>query len=384
MKNILARFKVATPCFTGSTQDSAELRLPSIKGALRFWWRALAYAEYANEGNSNQTIRLMQERENRLFGSSKTGQSQVTMRLDTQSQPRILEKGEILCKGLGNAVGPGTRYLGYGVMEAFTSRLRDTVAGRLSRPCLAAPFEFSLRVAAKDEAPLRRVESALQLLGMVGGIGARSRKGYGSLSLISMKGDGIADWLPLETEEDYCDRLQSLLRTVARCDHTPQISAFSSHACVALLFKNKSPMDILEDYGKEMVRYRSWGRNGKILDGEPSQFRFPDDHCWMKGTEMPKDFHPRRMVFGLPHNYSKSIKVIPQNKKYDRRASPLFFHVGQIGAEYIGVALLLRSQFLPECEKISARNATVPANPDWSVLTKFLEKHTKRRIWPNG
>ena len=39
-----ARFRVLTPLFcAGSSPDLPELRLPSFKGVLRFWWRALAW-----------------------------------------------------------------------------------------------------------------------------------------------------------------------------------------------------------------------------------------------------------------------------------------------------------------------------------------------------
>ena len=44
METIEATFKVVTPMFmSGADQSQAELRTASIKGALRFWWRALAW-----------------------------------------------------------------------------------------------------------------------------------------------------------------------------------------------------------------------------------------------------------------------------------------------------------------------------------------------------
>jgi len=141
-------------------------------------------------------------------------------------------------------------------------------------------------------------------------------------------------------------------------------------------------MEVLDDYGKAIVRYRSWGRNGKILGGESSHRMFPEGQNWMKGNATAKDFYPRRAVFGLPHNYGKEVGVRPQN--HSRRASPLLFHVQQIGKRYAGVALLLRSRFLPADEKIRARGRDVPANPDWNVLKSFLDENGKRRIWPDG
>lgn len=94
------------------------------------------------------------------------------------------------------------------------------------------------------------------------------------------------------------------------------------------------------------------------------------------------DFHPRRAVFGLPHNYGKHKAVGPAS--HDRRASPLLFHVHETGSRYVGVAVLLRSRFLPNGERIRAGRASVPARPDWNVLTDFLDANKRRTIWPDG
>ncbi len=42
MTVITATYRVVTPMFIGDAdQKATSLRPPSIKGALRFWWRAL-------------------------------------------------------------------------------------------------------------------------------------------------------------------------------------------------------------------------------------------------------------------------------------------------------------------------------------------------------
>ena len=386
MKHVKARFKVVTPCFIGSGRCSETLRpLPSIKGVLRFWWRALNYATCAD-------ITELRKQENELFGSSNTGQSRIVMRLDMDSPTKFLKRGECLRDG-GKQLGPGARYLGYGVIKAGQK------AGELIHLCFEAPFEFVLRIGAKDKGALRQVEPALRLLGLVGGLGARSRKGYGSLNLTALEGDGIDPWQPPQTVDDYRACLCSLLETAVAYDREPEISAFSSCASIYMMFKNtQSPVEVLDKYGEEMVRYRSWGRDGKILDGETSNKLFSEDHDWMKrkmSHEKARDFHPRRAVFGLPHNYGKNSEVRAQH--YSRRASPLLFHIHQIGKRYAGIALLLRSRFLPEDEKIMARGRPVPASPDWQVLKDFLDDkwknaesrgnvdaNRKERIWPDG
>ena len=382
MKRLEARFKVVTPCFLGGQSHEAELRLPSIKGALRFWWRALAYARMADVGPGDRIIDRLAKEEGRLFGSSEAGQSRLIMRLDAKAPLPILEKDTILRDEGGAPVGAGARYLGYGVMEAFPSRTKGTEAGDLRRSCLASPFEFSLRISARETELLQSIEPALRLLGMIGGLGSKSRKGYGSLNLIAFEGDGVDRWHRPRTVDDYRKQLSELLNDVEGYHHEPEISAFSANARVDLFASHRTPSEVLNAYGEAMVRYRSWGKNGLILDSERSRCNFREDHDWMYDRPPSPDFHPRRAVFGLPHNYGGRKTVEPES--YDRRASPLSFHVHELGSRYAGVALLLRSRFLPKDKGIIAGGRTVPAREDWTVLTDFLDGNKQQTIWPNG
>ena len=383
MKRIEAKFQVVTPCFLGGAnhEKEAELRLPSIKGALRFWWRALNYAQIANSAlTPNKIIENLREKEGNLFGSSEQGkgqgQSSLIMRLNAESQNLTEIKSDKILRGKnGEKVGKGAIYLGYGVMD---------FKGQLTRSCLKAPFEFTLQIGAKKQEHLDEILPVLKLFGLLGGLGSKSRKGYGSLNLMKLKVNGIDDWQKPADEDEYKKQLSDLLKPARGYGEEPEISAFSSKTETRIYltrFKSRnSAMEVLNEYGKEMVRYRSWGRNGKILDGEKSEQNFRDDHDWAKGIKWFHKFHPRRAVFGLPHNYGKGVEVKP--KEHERRASPLFFHVHKIGNEYVGVALLLRSQFLPKSEKILANRKPVPANPNWKVLTDFLGRICDKTIWP--
>ncbi len=389
MKRIKAKFQVVTPCFLGGANhdEEANLRLPSIKGALRFWWRALNYAQIttAEQKKNNGIIASLREKEGKLFGSSEQdkGQSLLIMRLNAESQKSIGELKETKDKS-----AYGMRYLGYGVMD---------FKGQLTRPCLSRgkdsfyPFEFTLQIGAKEQKHLDKILPALKLFGLLGGLGSKSRKGYGSLNLIELKGDGVGTWQTPASENDYEERLTDLLKpTSGNGKEGPEISRFlfQHHIRFIKLKRRNSAMSVLNQYGEEMIRYRSWGRNGKILDGEDSEKNFKDDHDWAKAASkgmkppphLPYNFHPRRAVFGLPHNYGKGVGVKPEN--HERRASPLFFHVHKIGSKFVGVALLLCSQFLPPKEMIKAGKKTVPANPDWKVLTDFLDRICDKTIWP--
>ncbi len=109
---ITATLEVTTPLFLGGVDptSSVELRAPSIKGALRFWWRALAWSRHGGDLDS------IRSEEARLFGAageegqagkSAAGQASFILRLQTVS------KGVVLRQPNDGIVGPGMRYFGY-------------------------------------------------------------------------------------------------------------------------------------------------------------------------------------------------------------------------------------------------------------------------------
>jgi CRISPR-associated protein Cmr1 len=179
-----ARYQVVTPLFcAGVDQDRPELRLPSFKGVLRFWWRALAWSRCQGD------LRVIQREEDALFGSNAGGQSRVSMRLVPDFEPRTIGRGQVLrVPGTQLPVGEGARYLGYGG--------RGTAAGQLTRACLCAPLDFTVRMRGRNlnESQLQSLQKALFALGTLGSMGSKSRKGYGSLSLQSLSVDEEDEW----------------------------------------------------------------------------------------------------------------------------------------------------------------------------------------------
>jgi len=157
-----ATYRIVTPMFLGGanpTTDPPELRPPSIKGALRFWYRAID-PDY-------------REHEAGIFGGTgkDEGQSQFFVAVSD-----VLKK-----------IGPRnddrwnrtqTAYLGYGAI----------VKSLTTRPYLDVGTSFTLSLQFKpciETADRVRVAKALWALSMLGGLGARSRRGFGSLAVLS-------------------------------------------------------------------------------------------------------------------------------------------------------------------------------------------------------
>lgn len=347
-KIISARFTVATPMFCrGADESGAELRAQSFKGTLRWWWRALAWPRIGDLGE-------IRDQEDRLFGSSRTGQSRLLIRVS--GEPTEIPSSTVLLDGNGVVVGAGARYLGYGVMEAFASHTKRTSAGQLTRACLAAPFEFEvsmrLRSTKQQGRPIDEdlLVDALVAVGLMGGMGAKSRKGYGSLALRTLEGLR-PEWSAPENLAGLCNHIDALLARVSTGKVTvanlPPYTAVSSHSRVVVLDAQTSdPLVALDRIGRELVRYRSWGRDGKILDGVDSERNFSEDHDLMRQRSGPYQY-PRRVAFGLPHNYSKEFNVSPADHELDRRASPLMFHMHPLRDTTAVVATFLPAEFLP-------------------------------------
>ena len=386
-KKLDATYRVVTPMFCGGADpERAELRLPSFKGVLRYWWRALAWAEYKGR------LDRIRKRESELFGSAGGGQSLVVMRLDVVAGGlERVGKDEVLrVPGTNRPLGPGARYLGYGLMEAFPSRKKGTKAAQLWRECLQAPFRFAVRMRIREpqgggddlrSADFDLLRDALIAVGTVGGMGAKGRKGYGSLVLRSLKVDGRPCWDSPRTAKDLRSRLQQL-QSSGPNHALPPYTAFSGQARIVLVSSRlDGPLALLDLLGRELVRYRSWGRNGKILGSVESERNFRVDHDLMKDVRFgrPARRHPCRVAFGLPHNYGgPKGQVAPADRDLDRRASPLFIHIHECGDRPVGVLSFLPALFLPKGKsKIKVGGTPVaqaPAVELYRPIHEFLDR----------
>ncbi|SUO97031.1 type III-B CRISPR module RAMP protein Cmr1 [Suttonella ornithocola] len=395
---ITATFDVLTPMFIGDGQQNPTMIFPqSIKGALRFWWRALQWSRCIKEkSDPKEALRLLHSEEARLFGNisgeAKTHQAasiaihSISTSLTHTEKKKIhqeLKKRE------------AARYLGYGVVESFTNAEQTSIQGRLTRGCINHNQSFEVIFSSSKEEDLKAIIPAIKLLGLLGGLGAKARKGFGSIQLASLRGQ--ENWTFPKSLEDYQKTLAQLLEGITT-KALPPFTAFSKQSLIITTDFADNAFSVLENYGKAMMCYRSWGRKPRNKDehivlGELSEKNFPQDHDWSKGETVfkrhfPKwdfkSFHPKRAIFGLPHSYGKYIHVgrvlkeKSRNEKVGRRASPLFFHVCKLDNCYLGIALLLPAQFLPAKEKVSANGLLVAQQFDWSVLKENFLLDTNR------
>ena len=403
MEIVEATFQIVTPMFIGGAdqEPSDGVRPPSVKGALRFWWRALNWGRFRAECSCDElALMLLHDEEARLFGGSAKHEGQGCFLLTVRhSQLSETVKGNVhqSFKPTKQKTRNGqqeidendmaaARYLGYGLMAAFTSKDRETKeikfrAGQLDRGCLNEDQSFTVVLIFRnsiDESILR----ALKVFGLLGGLGSRSRHGMGSVTLetiICNQKEKI--WEAQTTQEGYQTEVKALIGALAGVPK-PEYSAFSDGSRVDCLLSDRSPYVVLDQLGVRVLDYRSWGQSSRdniLPSSKKSEKRFEDDHKWFREADTFRpanlDFHPKRVAFGLPHNYdSKNKKHMVNAVNYERRASPLFFHVHRLSdKEYIGISVLLKSRFLPDGEKINAGGKHVDQNINWAVITDFLD-----------
>ena len=370
---IEATYRVVTPMFCGGANPNhTELRVPSFKGALRFWWRALAWARQDGD------LDMIRREEDKLFGSSSGGQSRVSMSLSEPIETRVLAARKVL-EDAGHVVGEGARYLGYGVMETF--QRRDRRAGELIRACLLAPFDLTIRMRARclTDDQMQSLQDALISVGLFGGMGAKSRKGYGSLVVRSLRVTGEEPWRAPRSIGELSTRIGALAceRSTNGWADFSAMSGKTRHLLVT--GEARTPLMLLDLVGRELQRYRSWGHRGTVL-GQPSERNFADDHDLMKLNRMQRTKHPRRIAFGLPHNYGRnpSDQVGPFDKGLDRRASPLFIHLHECAGKPVAVLSFLPARFLPHGRSdISVGGSRIRQQPEeelYRPVHDFLER----------
>lgn len=385
-----ATYKITTPMFlAGAEQDKIpELRPPSFKGLLRFWFRAIALPKLGS-------WKEVQKLEKELFGST-----------DQQSS-FFLDHGIAKTENirLGNPRNKfGLIYLGHGPINFH---------GELQRPYYEGSSVFTLRLLLKGSKKKITEEAkfflplTLKALGLFGGAGACSRRGFGSLSLLSLSLDEQRVWKAptninelIESQRELLNNLG--LKTGEESD-LPDYTAFSDRTRIWIGKTGRHAIDLLNEIGLELLRYRGYdkGKNGKhkhiLPNKEEAEQNFASDHDlimqFCRTGEIGK--HPDRMVFGLPHNYyfsstRETVQIQPTGKA-GRRASPLFIHIHELNSDsYAAVLSLLPARFLPKDTKIaiSAENRgtkEVDCCIDYKFIEDFMERPfftQKVVVWP--
>jgi CRISPR-associated protein Cmr1 len=393
MHIINAQFEITSPMFiAGYTLDDAKeraqqslsIRPTAIKGALRFWWRALTYpAIRAQAATAETALKQLHQQEMALFGAAaseqnKSGQSLVLLRVkhNVDDSSTVQANND---KTTGEKIGNGTgcQYLlGMGLFNFKTG---------LSRAYIKSGSAFSLQLAVKPSASgeqIAQLKQALLAFGLLGSLGSRARKGFGSVQLLSWDELGVNLNVPA-TKEEYVNAVATLFAFGATSAELPPFTAFSAHAMADLSCSDKTPVATINQLGGKQQLYRGYGQNSTgehLVAGHKALQIFSDDHddIFNYLNNSGPLVQPKRLVFGLPHNvrFSNGKGSLPMEidqRNQTRRASPLFIHIHKLDGYFFGVQSLLAAEFFPRGAQVKYKHKSKPASAvDWSVITNYL------------
>ena len=346
--------RTVTPAFLGSFETAATQEqeilfpIPSLRGVLAYWLRALA-GPYIGS-HISELLRL----ESQLFGAAANG---------TSAPSRILLRGARVPVTQLATAQDGVRYLmGPGLTD------RNGPSGR----CLS-PANLDVRVKNLG-GPLHAdlFLSALWALRAFGGIGARTRRGFGSLAIGSVKNLDLAhsprfqrEWLTRDRIGDLDAVIECVRATLRDLGfHGKSFDGPPPYACFAPEAFTSAEHTL---YARDILSALD------IAGGQLKAFRHPEPDGWAPANsrqqpnttgfrEVVKPFIDGRNsreafvdgALGLPIVYSGAdipqpitIEPVADDDKAGRRASPLWLRVTVINGAYKLRSLALHSEWLP-------------------------------------
>ena len=337
MKTLEATFRVVTPMFIGGAEPDkeAELRAPSVKGVLRFWWRTLNWGKFIQEEDNedeNKAIGRLRDEEALIFGSSagkSSGQGIFSLQIARNDLGPINETWPKQNSHSG--------YLGIGIWESGSVSEGNF---KPHRKGFSENKSFSIKLLFKPGVPLEKIQSvtdAIIVFGLCGGLGSRSRRAFGSVALENINGKKMT----FENSSEYQQVLYNLLKKYPTTEKKPPFSAFSNQTTIGLFKGDKDTARKAHSMiGEKYKSYRS---------------------------KIPKNRKQEKRILGLPY------KGISKAYEDARRASPLFFHVHPIGKKFSALAILMPASFHPD-EAIM--------KVDWKLAKDFFKD--LKEICTNG
>ncbi|MGK9475768.1 type III-B CRISPR module RAMP protein Cmr1 [Melioribacter sp. OK-6-Me] len=267
--------EVVTPMFLGGVDPTkVELRAPSVKGALRYWWRAL-------HGNLN--IKELHRKEAEIFGSSHTDY-QLKSKISVRTKTIKLKKD---CKPFKSDNLNTIKYMSFGKWETGNNgefHEYFDVGGKFE---IIIKYDDQLTKEQIDS-----VEQALALVFMVGGLGSKSRNGFGRFSITNLNYsiDNVFDWIGERKEYPPAD-----------------FTAFSEKTEIFWLDDNNSSIDALVSLGNSYKDIRKF-----LNTSERSYIGSP-----FKNSAFNIERHGKPLFLSVIKNqdntYSGCIFLIPYN-----------------------------------------------------------------------
>jgi CRISPR-associated protein Cmr1 len=370
MHKITFECETITPMFlSGADGSTPELRPPSIKGALRFWWRAM---------NGDLDLKTLKEREGEIFGDTKR-RSAFSIKTSFSNsnfisaiKNTVNNKIESVFKNefdlewnQNDKEGPdsGIGYLYYSALfQNHRSFITTTTQSK---------FTFDITFSYRDEEIAKKVICAFWLFIHFGGLGTRVRRGAGCLhAVLKEDTEDLVSGITYEVDgsqkgicfDSMSNNIETYLKqnieiakhyTITQDIHSTNTNSFS-HLMGSKLVVGKGKQNwqtSLVEVGNSFKSFRTNHKHDNSLLGS-AIFGLPISHGGRDGK-------PR-------------IFVQPEDRNIKRRSSPLILKILKYNNQFHWVAVRLNGEFLPAGNnKISngkQRNNGGKSNPAITTL----------------
>jgi CRISPR-associated protein Cmr1 len=384
-------YRLITPLFGGGVEPAEAdpvtiVRAPEIRGHLRFWWRATRGGQFSN-------LAALKRAEDAIWGAAARNDSGGPSQVQVMIPKVVPGKPFQVTDYRGNVVDIGHFRSPYSYV-AFPLESGQTVQ---------QDVQLTLRIT-YPQSVREDVEAALWAWETFGGIGARTRRGFGALQLVSVTENGNDKTIDLPT--GHADRviewLEQKLATYnvssISIDNVPHLGN-PAQWVIKRSRGNQDPLTAWEDLFKALRTFRQQ----RLADRRGGQGRGrstwcePDALRTIMGQSLPAHQNPipnpailkfPRAAFGLPigfqfkdsqkHNPNATDadprKTSLEFESHDRLTSPLILKpLACRDDKAVGIALILQGTGLFREED----GHLVPREP---VILKSREGHI--RSWP--
>jgi CRISPR-associated RAMP protein, Cmr1 family len=353
VKKLTFELEFITPAFIGGATQQAELRPASFVGLLRWWWRAL---------KGECKIEKLREEEVKIFGGIAKNLRKEEIKMASPVYLRVegdVRKDKDLIKkyGLDLIFDEKKRafvgsHIGVGYLYYFmVPKKKRNGQEEKGREFIEPGSRIKLTLIGKDEV-LKHYIASLWALVFLGGVGARSRRGGGNLTVIDYnpKDLGIS-FIPIG------DLYEWLLKNLEKAK---DLVGSSKNSCDKY---SNLPSPGSSDFKLEIskTKFNTWIEALNDIGNRFMNFRF-------KNRQRVFD----TAVFGLPVRHSNG-EFVEAEKGIRRRSSPVIIKVVKTPEDkYHWMALKLSGKFLPDGVKLRFMEKTGEPSSDLDLIGEFF------------
>jgi CRISPR-associated protein Cmr1 len=376
MQTITFTCETITPMFlSGADGTSPELRAPSIKGALRFWWRAM---------NGHLGLEDTKDENGNIIKGLKSTEEEILGGTEESSKVRIrVRHGKTKSITGSKAIENGDKGIDY-LLYIFKHQRKNDEGFDIG-----TPFEIILSCKDNDTQYLIEACSAFWVFIYLGGIGSRARRGAGNIKIVDTKitDSEISKKLPSFSpskynsiinfyEENYKNIVSIFNKNQKNKTAIPTYSTLINHNIYIGEKKHTSWQKALNEIGTDMYDTRVY------FEEEDRKFTIDDLDL--------------KAAFGLPIQIQKAPKFegyYVDLELHNRRASPLVISLVEHKPSCFYWTLIRFDGLFSE-DRIVLRNSKKQIHSDadgepytWrgngidgSLIDTFIEKISAKKI----